>query len=126
MLRNPNLVEAGKRTRFRPHNCANPNGRPKDFSGARELARRIALEPDEDKLTCIERIFREWAKSENPQVQRAFIEYAFGKVPETIDLNVVRAQAVEFIMPLLIKHLPQDALAGLRADIRSQLLASAN
>ena len=27
-------------------------------------------------------VLRTWATSKNPQLQRAFVEYAFGKVPE--------------------------------------------
>ena len=32
-------------------------------------------------------ILRKWASSNNPQLQRAFIEVAFGKVPDKIDLT---------------------------------------
>jgi hypothetical protein len=34
-----------------------------------------------------EAIMRQWAQSKNPQLQRAFVEVAFGKVPDAIDIT---------------------------------------
>ena len=66
----------------------NRKGRPKDFDGLRELAKIIAHERVGDfqghGITAAELILRQWAKSGNPQLQRAFIEIAFGKVPDVL------------------------------------------
>ena len=71
----------------------NRKGRPRNFDAMRELAQSIAHEtakkPDGEPLvidghiaTVAEMVMRTWATSKNPQLQRAFVEYAFGKVPE--------------------------------------------
>jgi hypothetical protein len=70
----------------------NRKGRPKDFLAFRELALSIAHEKtnltvDGHAVTVAEAILRQWAKSGNPQIQRAFIEVAFGKVPDNIELS---------------------------------------
>ena len=75
----------------------NRKGRPKSFDALRELAQEIAHEKaktggntvtiDGHSVTVAEAILRQWAQSKNPQLQRAFIEIAFGKVPDNIELN---------------------------------------
>lgn len=71
----------------------NRKGRPKNFDALRSLAQQIAHETakgDDDGplvieghiVTVAEDIMRQWAVSRNHQLQRAFIEYAFGKVPD--------------------------------------------
>jgi len=70
----------------------NRKGRPKSFDALRELARAIAHEEvmkgDEPvvingkKATVTEMILRQWASSKNYQLQKAFIEIAYGKVPD--------------------------------------------
>ena len=70
----------------------NRKGRPKSFDALRELAQQIAQEStglvvNGKTITVIEAILRQWAQSKNPQLQRAFIEVAFGKVPDNIELN---------------------------------------
>jgi hypothetical protein len=63
-------------------------GRPKSFDGLRELAQQIAKETVDTKagrLTVIEAIMRQWAQSKDPRLQMAFIQYAFGKVPDVIN-----------------------------------------
>ena len=70
----------------------NRKGRPRSFDALRELAQQIAHEPtqiimDGHKVTVAEAILRQWAQSKNPQLQRAFIEVAFGKVPDALDLT---------------------------------------
>lgn len=77
----------------------NRKGRPKSFDALRELAQQIANEEAKandqaiiingHKATVSEIILREWATSDNPQLQRAFIELAFGKVPDKIDVTGV-------------------------------------
>lgn len=76
----------------------NRKGRPKEFDALRELAKAIAHEPCTDNgkimvingkvVTVVENILREWAVSKKPELQKAFIEIAFGKVPDKIDLSM--------------------------------------
>ena|SRR5215471_11022725 len=67
----------------------NVSGRPKTFEQFRAIAQSIAAKEIVDKngntLTVGEAILRTWAKSKEPQLQRAFIEYAFGKVPDKFE-----------------------------------------
>lgn len=73
----------------------NRKGRPKTFDALRELAQQIAHEEaqangapiviDGHIVTVAEAILRQWATSKNPQLQKAFVEVAFGKVPDKIE-----------------------------------------
>ena len=75
----------------------NRKGRPKSFDALRELARDIAHEKakaggntvviDGHSVTVAEAILRQWAQSKNPTLQRQFIEVAFGKVPQAVDIT---------------------------------------
>lgn len=75
----------------------NRNGRPKSFDALRKLAQQIAHETAQKdgqplvieghKVTVAEAILRTWARSGNAQLQRAFIEVAFGKVPDAVDIT---------------------------------------
>ena len=73
----------------------NRKGRPKSFDALRELAQEIAHEKaknsdgkvivhDGHAVSVAEAIMRKWASSNNPQLQKAFVEIAFGKVPDTV------------------------------------------
>lgn len=72
-------------------------GRPKSFDGLRELARAIADEKatsgnktlviDGHSATVVEAILRSWAVSKDPRKQKAFMEIAYGKVPEKIEVD---------------------------------------
>ena len=78
-------------------------GRPKSFNALRDLAQQIAHETVRDAegvarivkddrgqehiLTVAEVILRQWAQSKNPQLQQKFIEVAFGKVPDGLELS---------------------------------------
>ena len=74
----------------------NRKGRPKNFDALRSLALMIAHEEAQSKgepvvvngkkATVSEMILRQWAASKNPQLQKAFIEIAFGKVPDALDV----------------------------------------
>ena len=82
----------------------NRKGRPRNFDALRELAQQIGHEAvtvkDSDKrMTVTEIILRQWAQSKNPQLQRAFIEIAFGKVPDkvSIDSNNIHVLKVEYV-----------------------------
>lgn len=92
----------------------NRKGRPKSFDKLRELAQQIAHEPakngdkelviDGHVVTVTEAILRQWANSRNAKLQAAFVEYAYGKVPneqqvtgkdgaDTIKITVVNNDA---------------------------------
>jgi hypothetical protein len=63
----------------------NLKGRPRSFDQARTLALAIAHEPTKKNRTVIESILRQWSKSKEPMLQKAFVEYCFGKVPDKIE-----------------------------------------
>jgi hypothetical protein len=67
----------------------NRRGRPRGFDQFRALAQAIAHEKTTDShgntLTVAEAILRSWAKSKEPTLQKAFVEFAFGKVPEKLE-----------------------------------------
>ena len=75
----------------------NRNGRPKSFDALRALAQDIAHEKakaggnavviDGHSVTVAEAILRQWAQSKNPTLQRQFIEVAFGKVPQAVEIT---------------------------------------
>lgn len=75
----------------------NRNGRPKSFDALRSLAQEIAHEKakaggntvviDGHSVTVAEAILRQWAQSKNPALQQKFIEVAFGKVPQSVELT---------------------------------------
>jgi hypothetical protein len=67
----------------------NRRGRPKSFDQFRELAQAIAQEMitdnDGNPMMVAESILRSWAKSKEPVLQKAFIEYCYGKPPEKLE-----------------------------------------
>lgn len=67
----------------------NRKGRPRSFDQFRALAQKISGEklilPSGSAMTVAEAILRSWAKSKEPQLQRAFIEFVFGKVPDRLE-----------------------------------------
>lgn len=75
----------------------NRKGRPKSFDALRELALQIGHEEAKKgdkcivingrKVTITEQILRQWATSRNPILQKAFIEIAYGKVPDRVELG---------------------------------------
>ena len=75
----------------------NRKGRPHTFDAFRALAQGIAHEValtggqplviNGHTVTVCEAILRGWATSKNHMLQKAFIEVAFGKVPDAIDLT---------------------------------------
>jgi hypothetical protein len=84
----------------------NRKGRPKEFGAFRELAQQIAHEEatsngspiviNGHKVTVSEAILRQWAQSKNPQLQRAFIEICYGKVPDNINIDAVQVLRVVY------------------------------
>jgi hypothetical protein len=90
MANNPNAVDNLKP--FKKGDVRiNRRGRPKSFDALRELAQSIAhekiTEVNGHGATVAEMILRKWASSPNPILQRAFIETAFGKVPDKLELT---------------------------------------
>ncbi len=83
----------------------NLKGRPKSFDAMRELAQQIAHEVAQSKkgecivingkkATVTEMILRKWASSGNHQLQKAFIEIAYGKVPDVKEIYKKRIRIV--------------------------------
>jgi hypothetical protein len=64
----------------------NRAGRTSNFDALRELGKAIGDEvikaTSPGNITRTERILREWAKSKEFQKQKAFLEIAYGKVPD--------------------------------------------
>ena len=69
----------------------NRKGRLRSFDELRKLAQAIANETTTDtqgnKITTADALLRSWARSKQPILQKAFIEYAFGKVPDKLETN---------------------------------------
>ena len=67
----------------------NRSGRPRSFDELRKLAKKILHETvrtrDGETLSGAEAVLRSWATSKEPALQRALIEYGFGKVPDKIE-----------------------------------------
>jgi len=84
----------------------NRKGRPRSFDALRALAQEIAHEEalsggqpiviNGHKVTATEAILRQWATSKNPQLQRAFLEIAYGKVPDNLDITT-RGEMIRYI-----------------------------
>ena len=79
----------------------NRKGKPRNFDAFRELAQSIAnekiTEVNGHGATVIEMILRKWASSSSPILQRGFVEIAYGKVPDKVELTGADNQ------PLIIK-----------------------
>ena len=71
----------------------NRKGRPKSFDGLRSLAQQIAHESS-GNMTRVELILRSWSLSKDPRLQMAFIEIAYGKVPQRTELTGADGNAV--------------------------------
>lgn len=75
----------------------NRKGRPRNFDALRALAQQIAHETatkageplviDGHVATVTEMILRQWASSKDPRLVQAFIQYAYGKVPDNVDIK---------------------------------------
>lgn len=62
----------------------NLKGRPRSFDEVRALAQDLAHE-DIEGTEAIVKVLRQWRGSPEPTLQKAFVEYAFGKVPDKIE-----------------------------------------
>lgn len=93
------MAEGKKPGTFKPGDKRiNRKGRPRSFDALRTLAKTIAHEDakDEDEQPYIidgevrtntEIILRQWAISDNPVLQMKFMEVAYGKVPNPIEIT---------------------------------------
>ena len=93
----------------------NRKGRPKSFDGVRELAQAIGNEQAMSKgspyvidghvATVIEAILRSWVTSNKPQLQQAFVAYAYGVPPQRGELSgpnngpIEMSNVVRFYIP---------------------------
>lgn len=53
----------------------------------RQLAQTIAHEDISDGMSVTEAILRKWAGSKDPRLQLQFMEVAFGKVPNPVEIG---------------------------------------
>ena len=85
----------------------NRKGRPNTFDALRVLAQQVAHEAalvggeplviNGHTVSVAEAILRQWAQSRNWQLQRQFIEVAFGKVPDDVHINDKEALLVRIV-----------------------------
>lgn len=102
---NINSNTTKKKPRGKAFSKGDPNinrkGRPKNFDALRALALEIAHREIKDEegnvLTIAEGIMRKWAVSKDARLQKAFIEIAFGKVPDVIQQSGEVKIRVEYI-----------------------------
>lgn len=65
-------------------------GRPRIFDVARDVALEIAnrkVKTKKGERKIVQRILEGWANSRSWQAQKAFMEYAYGKVPDETKLT---------------------------------------
>lgn len=100
----------------------NKKGRPKGFTQLRQLAQQIADEVaktkdgreviiDNHKVTVVEAILRQWAK--DPKRQQQFVEYAYGKVPQPVEMTLEQ----ELLQLLKTKQIDPHTAAALFPDV---------
>ena len=85
----------------------NRKGRPKSFDALRGLALQIAHEVAKNKGECVviegkkvtiaEMVLRQWAASKNHMLQKAFMEIAFGKVPDRHEVTQSGKLEIEYV-----------------------------
>jgi hypothetical protein len=85
----------------------NRHGRPRGFDQVRKLAQQISHEEvtlsNGQKISVAEAILRSWVRSKNPQLQKLFVEIAFGPVPPTkVETNALENKTT------LILHYPHE------------------
>ena len=92
----------------------NRTGRPKTYEELRRTADMIASEmipgPNGEMISRGELLLRNWIKSKNPILQRSFIEYWVGKVPDRIETTGIEDKTV------LVLHYQHEREAIERGD----------
>ena len=98
----------------------NRSGRPKGFDAMRKLAQAIGDEPVTDSegntMSCAEALLRSWATSPEPLLQKAFMEYAYGKVPDKLETDLLEEKKV------LILHYGHERERRLKGNDEERLL----
>lgn len=95
---NPNIAEAGRATRFKPGQRANPSGRPKSTPLTDELRRHLAEVSLNKKTTHLRLVVEslvERAETGDMAAQRIVWEYIDGKPQERVDLGAVLRDEAE-------------------------------
>jgi hypothetical protein len=93
----------------------NRKGRPRSFDALRDLAQSIAHEEVKDGagqpavidghiVTKAELIMRTWAQSKDPRLQQAFIEVAYGKTAQQVELSGKNGGPIELIVKYVNKR----------------------
>lgn len=86
----------------------NRKGRIRTFSEFRKIAQEIAgrtvVTKDGRTIKKGEALLEEWSNSKEPQLQKAFAEYAFGKVPDKLEASgpegaPLRPMVIQVITP---------------------------
>ena len=115
----------------------NRRGRPKSFDALRTLTQQIAHEVvtrdgepvvmGGHALTVVEAILRQWAQSKNPALQLRFMEIAYGKVPDRVEVSGKTDDAIPIIVvgPGMLDKLTGDAPNASRIDYRRNIAALA-
>ena len=76
----------------------NRKGRPKSFGQLRKLAQAIATEDVTETMTLIDAIMRKWSTSKDVRLQTAFVEYAYGKVPNQQEITGANGTALNVVL----------------------------
>lgn len=86
----------------------NRKGRPRSFDALRTLAQQIAHEEakqggqpiviDGHVVTVTEAILRQWAASKDPRLQMHFVEVAFGKVPDKLEVSGADGESLSIVI----------------------------
>ncbi len=91
----------------------NRKGRPRSFDELRKLAQSIAHEELKDNngnvLTVADAILRSWARSKQPSLQIAFIEYAYGSPPSKIETSGPDGKVLKPMVIQIVKTAPVSA-----------------
>lgn len=84
----------------------NRNGRPRTFDAVHALAQQIAREKVKSGELAITDLLRSWRDSHEPVLQKAFVEYAFGKVPDKINLGDNEGKPLKPMVIQVITQVP--------------------
>ena len=111
----------------------NRRGRPKNFDALRTLTQQIAHEVVTHNgepvvvaghsLTVVEAILRQWAHSKNPALQIRFVEIAYGKVPDRLEVGGKADDAIPIVVmqPGMLERLKGDTPNPNAIDYRKNL-----